>query len=48
MVKIVTTGIGLSAIPFIVRPIDVLVELSMDASIRRYYHYKTPELVKNS
>ncbi|KAE9547949.1 hypothetical protein FO519_008838 [Halicephalobus sp. NKZ332] len=47
MVKAVTTGIGLSAIPLIIKPIDVLVELGMDTYVRKYYSYKTPDLVKN-
>jgi len=46
MAKAVTTGIGLSAIPLIIKPIDALVELGMDASVRKYYNYRTPDLVK--
>lgn len=46
MVKAITTGIGLAAIPFIIKPIDLLVELGMDESVRKYYNFKTPELIK--
>uniref|UniRef100_A0A0N4ZQU1 Mitochondrial fission process protein 1 n=1 Tax=Parastrongyloides trichosuri TaxID=131310 RepID=A0A0N4ZQU1_PARTI len=39
--KPVTTAIGLATIPFIVRPIDAFVELTMDKTIRKNYSFKS-------
>jgi hypothetical protein len=35
--KWTTTLLGLGAIPFIVKPIDAGVELTMDSTLRKYY-----------
>uniref|UniRef100_A0A7E4UMY5 Mitochondrial fission process protein 1 n=1 Tax=Panagrellus redivivus TaxID=6233 RepID=A0A7E4UMY5_PANRE len=40
LVKGITTAVGLSAIPFIVKPIDALVEVSMDRTVRQYYSHE--------
>uniref|UniRef100_A0A0N5C7J9 Mitochondrial fission process protein 1 n=1 Tax=Strongyloides papillosus TaxID=174720 RepID=A0A0N5C7J9_STREA len=42
LAKPLTTAIGLSTIPFIVKPIDAFVELAMDKTIRKNYtiHHK--------
>uniref|UniRef100_A0A914DI22 Mitochondrial fission process protein 1 n=1 Tax=Acrobeloides nanus TaxID=290746 RepID=A0A914DI22_9BILA len=40
ILKTTTTLVGLSAIPFIVKPIDAFVELSMDQSLRKLYKNK--------
>ncbi|KAI1700671.1 mitochondrial 18 KDa protein (MTP18) domain-containing protein [Ditylenchus destructor] len=38
--KLATTAIGLAAIPFIVKPIDAMVEVGMDSTLRKYYSTK--------
>jgi len=35
LVKALSTSIGLFTIPFIVKPIDALVDVGMDATVRR-------------
>ncbi|KAI6231812.1 Mitochondrial 18 kDa protein [Aphelenchoides besseyi] len=44
-IKLWTTATGLIAIPFIIKPIDSLVELGMDETLRKFYdlhQIKTP------
>ncbi|KAF1592273.1 UNVERIFIED_CONTAM: Mitochondrial fission process protein 1, partial [Eudyptes robustus] len=36
-IKLVSTGLGLVTIPFIVRPIDAFVEVGMEHSLRKLY-----------
>ncbi|TKR71717.1 hypothetical protein L596_019268 [Steinernema carpocapsae] len=43
MRKIATTAIGLGAIPFIVKPIDSAVEITMDQTARKLYSLKIHE-----
>jgi len=42
-VKRLTTVAGLAVIPFIVKPIDHLVDVGMDASVRKLMHISTEE-----
>ncbi|XP_077996336.1 mitochondrial fission process protein 1-like [Glandiceps talaboti] len=41
--KWTTTAIGLSAIPFIIKPIDRGVDLMMDSTVRKIYHITDEE-----
>ncbi|XP_045172404.2 mitochondrial fission process protein 1-like [Mercenaria mercenaria] len=38
--KWITTFIGLACIPFIIKPIDLSVDVFMEQTFRKYYHYE--------
>ncbi|XP_060584874.1 mitochondrial fission process protein 1-like [Ruditapes philippinarum] len=38
--KWITTFIGLACIPFIIKPIDLSVDVFMEKTFRKYYHYE--------
>ncbi|KAL4223133.1 Mitochondrial fission process protein 1 [Mactra antiquata] len=42
--KMITTLVGLAAIPFIIKPIDTSVDYFMENTMRKYYHYEGPVL----
>lgn len=40
--KLITTIVGLSTIPFIIKPIDAGVDYFMEGTLRKYYRYESP------